>query len=105
MLASVHRLQVPQPPVPRQDACSAGREPEQRQAEPVRLGPTMALQDRKGELAAAFNSLSDRLQEALHEMQTTAEQVASNVRAAEWEQEDFASKVTEYEVNRGFERA
>jgi glutamine synthetase len=27
------------------------------------------------------------------------------VRAAEWEQEDFASKVTEYEVNRGFERA
>ena len=27
------------------------------------------------------------------------------VRAAEWEQEDFASKVTDYEVNRGFERA
>ena len=27
------------------------------------------------------------------------------VRAAEWEQEDFDSKVTEYEVNRGFERA
>ena len=27
------------------------------------------------------------------------------VRAAEWEQEDFESKVTEYEVNRGFERA
>jgi glutamine synthetase len=27
------------------------------------------------------------------------------VRAAEWEQEDFNSKVTEYEVNRGFERA
>ena len=27
------------------------------------------------------------------------------VRAAEWEQEDFNSKVTDYEVNRGFERA
>ncbi|MCP4876256.1 MAG: glutamine synthetase [Gammaproteobacteria bacterium] len=27
------------------------------------------------------------------------------VRAAEWEQEDFNSKVTEYEVKRGFERA
>ena len=27
------------------------------------------------------------------------------VRAAEWEQEDFESKVTDYEVNRGFERA
>jgi glutamine synthetase len=27
------------------------------------------------------------------------------VRAGEWEQEDFNSKVTEYEVNRGFERA
>ena len=25
--------------------------------------------------------------------------------AAEWEQEDFDSKVTDYEVNRGFERA
>jgi glutamine synthetase len=27
------------------------------------------------------------------------------VRAAEWELEDFASKVTDYEVSRGFERA
>ena len=27
------------------------------------------------------------------------------VRAAQWEQEDFDSKVTDYEVNRGFERA
>ena len=27
------------------------------------------------------------------------------VRTAQWEQEDFDSKVTEYEVNRGFERA
>ena len=27
------------------------------------------------------------------------------VRAAEWEQEDFDTKVTDYEVARGFERA
>jgi len=27
------------------------------------------------------------------------------VRAARWEQEDFDSKVTDYEVRRGFERA
>ncbi len=34
-----------------------------------------------------------------------ADVVDHYVRAAQWEQEDFDSKVTEYEVNRGFERA
>jgi glutamine synthetase len=53
-------------------------------------------------LAAATQSLkkSAMLRDAMG-----SEVIDHYVRAAQWEQEDFASKVTEYEVNRGFERA
>jgi glutamine synthetase len=53
-------------------------------------------------LAAATQSLkeSNMLRDAMG-----TDVIDHYVRAAEWEQEDFASKVTEYEVNRGFERA
>jgi glutamine synthetase len=55
-----------------------------------------------GSLAAATLALkkSTMLRDAMG-----SDVIDHYVRAAEWEQEDFASKVTEYEVNRGFERA
>jgi len=55
-----------------------------------------------GTLAAATQALrkSAMLREAMG-----SDVIDHYVRAAEWEQEDFNSKVTDYEVNRGFERA
>jgi glutamine synthetase len=58
--------------------------------------------DIPGTLAAAVVALkkSGMLRDAMG-----ADVVDHYVRAAEWELEDFNSKVTDYEVNRGFERA
>ena len=55
-----------------------------------------------GTLAAAVQALkkSSMLRDAMG-----SDVVDHYVRAAEWELEDFYSKVTDYEVNRGFERA
>ena len=55
-----------------------------------------------GTLAAASQALkkSTMLRDAMG-----SDVIDHYVRTAEWELEDFASKVTDYEVNRGFERA
>ena len=63
--------------------------------------------------AAAARSIPSRMRDAAvaldqSEMLRTAMSdavVDHYVRAARWEQEDFDSKVTDYEVRRGFERA
>ena len=73
--------------------------------EPAFAGDAYAAENLRG-IPGSLRAATTALQNSTMLRDAMGDDVIDHyVRAAEWEQEDFDRKVTDYEVNRGFERA
>lgn len=78
---------------------------EQLSLEPAFSGDAYKAQDAR-EIPRTLRAATDALRNSSMLREALGDEVVDHyVRAAEWEQEDFDSKVTDYERTRGFERA